>query len=193
MASNAASAYERRCRLLMRLAYPPRFREFRGAELLGTLMDLAEPGQSAPNMRDCLDILRGGLMLRLREHPPLRHWLLYRLAPVRLPWQYRWWARDDIQGRFFLERRITLCVLFYSPLILAISQSPPSYGHLGGVLITYLLLLTSRRSLRRQMLAKHEFHPDGTSYVPRPPEFRPDGEVYELQPGHVRRMQRPGR
>ncbi|MFI6886510.1 hypothetical protein [Streptosporangium canum] len=193
MASNAASAYERRCRLLMRLAYPPRFREFRGAELLGTLMDLAGPAQSAPNVRDCLDILRGGLMLRLREHPPLRHWLLYRLVSVRLPWQYRWWARDDIQGRFPFERQLTLGLLLYGPPILAITQSPPSYGHMAGVLITYLLLLTSRRSSRRQMLAKHEFHPDGTSYVPRPPGFRPDGEVYELQPGRVRRMQRPGR
>ncbi|MEU7988364.1 hypothetical protein AB0B56_26190 [Streptosporangium canum] len=193
MASNAASAYERRCRLLMRLAYPPRFREFRGAELLGTLMDLAEPGQSAPNVRDCLDILRGGLMLRLREHPPLRHWLLYRLAPVRLPWQYRWWARDDIQGRFSFERQLTFGLLLYGPPILAITQSPPSYGHMAGVLITYLLLLTSRRSSRSAMLAKHEFHPDGTSYVPHLPGFRPDGEVYELQPGRVRRMQRPGR
>ncbi|MER5317754.1 hypothetical protein [Streptosporangium roseum] len=193
MVSNATSAYERRCRLLLRLAYPPRFREFRGAELLGTLMDLAEPGQSGPSVRECLDVLRGGLMLRLREHPPLGHWLLYRLAPVRLPWQYRWWARDDIQGRFFLERRITLAVLLYGPLLLVISQSPPSYGHMGGALITCLLLLTSRGSLRRAMLAKHEFHPDGTSYVPRPPEFRPDLEVHALPPDHVRRMQRPGR
>ncbi|MFD8561331.1 hypothetical protein ACFV1N_28950 [Streptosporangium canum] len=153
----------------------------------------AVPGQSAPNVRECLDILRGGLMLRLREHPPLRHWLLYRLVAVRLPWQCRWWARDDIQGRFSLERQLTLGLLLYGPPILAISQSSPSYGHMAGVLITYLLLLTSRRSMRRAMLAKHEFHPDGTSYVPRPPGFRPDGEVYELQPGHVRRMQRPGR
>ncbi|MDP9864123.1 MULTISPECIES: hypothetical protein [Streptosporangium] len=192
MTPDATADYERRCRLLIRLAYPPRFREFRGAELMGTLMDLAGPDQSSPTLRECLDVIRGGLMLRLREHPPLWHWLLYRLTPVRLPWKYRWWARDDIQGRFFLERRLALALLLDLPILLVITQSPPSYAHMVGALFVYLIVLPSKGSMRRTMLAKHEFHPDGTSYFPRPPEFHPESEAYELRPDHLRRTRRPG-
>ncbi|MGW4425852.1 DUF5313 family protein [Streptosporangium sp. NPDC004631] len=193
MTSDVTSAYERRCRSLMRLAYPPRFREFRGAELLGTLMDLAEPGQSSPTLRDRLDVLRGGLVLRLREHPPLWRWLLYRMLGSRLPWRYRWWARDDIQGRFFLERRFIFNVLLWD-LYSVLVRLPMPYWVLPGVItLTYLLSLTAKDRRRRLFLAKHEFHPDGTSYVPRPPGLHPDDEVYAPRPDHVRRMGWPGR
>ncbi|MEU8041913.1 hypothetical protein [Streptosporangium sp. NPDC049078] len=167
MTPEVTSTYERRCRLLMRLAYPARFREFRGAELLSTLMDLAEPGQSSPTLRDGLDVLRGGLTLRLREHPPVWHWLPYRAFGWRLPWKYRWWARDDIQGRFFLERHVVFAVLGWS-LYLTLIQSPiplPYWPLLKVSGIAYLLLLPFRARLRRLLLARHEFHPDGASYV----------------------------
>ncbi|MEV4380765.1 hypothetical protein [Streptosporangium sp. NPDC049644] len=172
--SDAASAYERRCRLLMRLAYPPRFREFRGTELLGTLLDLAEPGQSSPTLRDGLDVLRGGLMLRLREHPPVGHWFLYRLMGSQVPWKYRWWARDDIQGRFFFERHVFFVVLFWGPysMFLRSFMSNMIFTSFSASLVflgaTYLLLRPFKALLRRSWLARHEFHPDGTSYVPIP-------------------------
>ncbi|MFF0860328.1 hypothetical protein ACFYUV_01135 [Nonomuraea sp. NPDC003560] len=184
MTPDITSAYERRCHLLMRLAYPPRFREFRGAELLSTLLDLAEPGQHHPTMRDCVDVLRGGFMLRLREHPPLWYWLPYQMFDFRLPWRYRWWARDDIQGRFFLERRLIFGALIYG-LYFALAQSTLPYwipGLMFGV--AYLLSLLTKASMRRKRLAKYEFHPDGTSYVyvPRSPVVRPANEADEHPP-----------
>ncbi|MEU8380861.1 DUF5313 family protein [Streptosporangium sp. NPDC048865] len=176
------AVYERRCRLLMRVAYPPRFREFRGPELLGTLMDLAEPGQSSPTLRDGLDVLRGGLMLRLREHPPVWHWLPYRAFGRRLPWKYRWWARDDIQGRFFLERHMSCAVLGWS-LFLALIQSPASFWTLPMIFsIVYLIALPFKSHARRLWLVRHEFHPDGTSCIPIPSKVRPYSKEYEIKP-----------
>lgn len=56
--------YQRRCRPLAR-AYPLRSRQTRG---------------------DSLDVVRGGIALRLRERPPLWHLALYRLFHKRLPY-----------------------------------------------------------------------------------------------------------
>jgi hypothetical protein len=178
---DATSTYERRCRLLLRLAYPPRFREFRGPELLSTLMDLATPGQSSPTLRGGLDVLRGGLMLRLRERPPIGHWLFYRWVGGQLPWKYRWWARDDIRGRFFFERHIAF-TMFCTSLWMTLGQVLTSHvthllfmGLLGASVVVYLLLLPAKSQFKRRWFARHEFHPDGTSYVPIPPEARPGG------------------
>ncbi|MGA5759454.1 DUF5313 family protein [Nonomuraea bangladeshensis] len=164
MTHDVASAYERRCRLLMRLAYPPRFREFRGAELLGTLLDLAEPGQRGPGVRESFDLVRAGLMLRLREHPPPWRWLLYRVFGVRLPSRHRWWARDDIRGRFFVERYVSVVMLFWVVFLVPVESGLPYWAGLAMMCCTYLMARLSRNGLRRRWLAGHEFHPDGTSY-----------------------------
>jgi hypothetical protein len=96
-------SYERRCRLLLR-AYPRRCREFREDELLGTLLDTAMPGQKTPSFRDSWDLVFGGLRNRLRDRPPLHWWLAYHLLGKHLPYAYRWWARDEIIGRFRVLR-----------------------------------------------------------------------------------------
>src|SRR4051812_45620380 len=97
--------YEDRCRLLLR-AYPPRYRRGREEELLATMLDCAEPGRAAPTLRESADVIRGGLITRLRTHPPLWRWLAYRLYDKRLPEAYREFARDDITGRFYAARRL---------------------------------------------------------------------------------------
>lgn len=81
--------YERRCRTLLR-AYPPRYRATREDELLGTLLDVAAPGQTTPSVRQSWDIVRGGLTNRWRTRPPLHRWLGYRFLWTRLPYQHRW-------------------------------------------------------------------------------------------------------
>ena len=56
---------ERRYLRLLR-AYPADYRRARGAEIVGTYLDLAAPDQRWPTPADAADLLRGGLRQRLR-------------------------------------------------------------------------------------------------------------------------------
>lgn len=47
-------------------AYPAEYRRARGAEIVGTYLDLAGPNRRWPSPGDTLDLLRGGLRQRLR-------------------------------------------------------------------------------------------------------------------------------
>ncbi|MEU7924591.1 hypothetical protein [Micromonospora sp. NPDC049107] len=47
-------------------AYPADYRRARGAEIVGTYLDLAEPGRRWPTPADAVDLLRGGLRQRVR-------------------------------------------------------------------------------------------------------------------------------
>ncbi|MEU4679990.1 hypothetical protein [Micromonospora sp. NPDC023737] len=59
------SDLERRYLRLLR-AYPADYRRSRGAEIIGTYLDLAAQGQRWPSPADAADLLRGGLRQRLR-------------------------------------------------------------------------------------------------------------------------------
>ncbi|MFG3698427.1 hypothetical protein ACGF5C_11010 [Micromonospora sp. NPDC047620] len=52
--------------LRLLLAYPADYRRTRGAEIVGTYLDLAGPGRRWPSPADAADLLRGGLRQRLR-------------------------------------------------------------------------------------------------------------------------------
>lgn len=56
---------ERRYLRLLR-AYPAEYRRSRGAEIVGTYLDLAAPGRRWPSLADAADLLRGGLRQRAR-------------------------------------------------------------------------------------------------------------------------------
>ncbi|MER7332072.1 MULTISPECIES: hypothetical protein [unclassified Micromonospora] len=56
---------ERRYHRLLR-AYPAEYRRARGAEIVGTYLDLAGPGRRWPSPADAADLLRGGMRQRLR-------------------------------------------------------------------------------------------------------------------------------
>jgi hypothetical protein len=94
---------ERTARLWLR-AYPRRWRYAYGEDLVGTLLDLAEPDATTVRLRDGLSVLRAGWSLRLREHPPLLPWLAYRLFERRLPARYRSWVMDDLLGWSYAAR-----------------------------------------------------------------------------------------
>ncbi|MFC0004311.1 hypothetical protein [Micromonospora siamensis] len=47
-------------------AYPAEYRRARGAEIVGTYLDLADPGRRRPSLADAADLVRGGLRERLR-------------------------------------------------------------------------------------------------------------------------------
>ncbi|MFC7387049.1 hypothetical protein [Sphaerisporangium rhizosphaerae] len=174
-------AYERAARRLM-LAYPPRFREYRGDELLSTLLDLAERGQTRPTLRDSLDVIRGGIALRLREHPRPGPWLRYVVLGQRLPFHYRWWARDDLLegGRAWRATKsaIRTLLLLWSPSLLP-GLHPSTWWALPvGVLGQWILRWALDDRQRRKLLALHEFRADGT---PMPPVLpRPDQRVFGI-------------
>lgn len=86
-------------------AYPRRWRAAREAELLGILADLAPPGARRLAGRAALDLVRGGWATRLREHPPLGPWLVYRLFGARALTNHRPWVADDIAGALFPLRQ----------------------------------------------------------------------------------------
>ncbi|MCW3817742.1 hypothetical protein ONA91_25135 [Micromonospora sp. DR5-3] len=56
---------ERRYRWLLH-AYPAAYRQARGAEIIGTYLDLAEPDRHWPSPADVADLLAGGVRERLR-------------------------------------------------------------------------------------------------------------------------------
>ncbi|WP_250447625.1 hypothetical protein [Actinotalea sp. C106] len=97
------SGYARSAARWMR-AYPRRWRESRGEELLGVLLDLAPPGADRVDARTALDLVRSGSATRWRGRPPWPVWLRYRLVGWRMPTAYRGWARDDILGAGFWWR-----------------------------------------------------------------------------------------
>jgi hypothetical protein len=86
-------------------AYPRRWRQVRGQELVEVVLDLAGPGAPALDPRSALDLVGGGWATRWREHLLPRSWLLYRLFERRLPLAYRSWALDDIDGFWYPLRR----------------------------------------------------------------------------------------
>lgn len=54
---------ERRARKLLR-AYPPGYREHRGEEILGTLLEATAPGRSWPSLRDTASVVVSGVRAR---------------------------------------------------------------------------------------------------------------------------------
>jgi hypothetical protein len=61
------SALERRCRLLLR-AYPAEYRQERGEEIIGTLLEATPPGRSWPLFRDVRALAVGGLRARAAQN-----------------------------------------------------------------------------------------------------------------------------
>jgi hypothetical protein len=107
-------------------AYPCRWREARGQELVDVVVDLAGPGARRLDARSAFDLVRGGWATRWREHPPLRTWLLYRLFGRRIPVAYRSWALDDIDGFWYPLRRNWPVYLALPPILVA--GQPAGYG-----------------------------------------------------------------
>lgn len=86
-------------------AYPRRWRAARGEEITAVLADLAPAGARRLDLRSGLGLLLAGWATRWREHPPLLAYLGYVGLELRLDPRYRDWARDDIEGPWFVVRR----------------------------------------------------------------------------------------
>ena len=99
------SRFERSARWWM-CAYPLRWREVHGDELLGVLEDVARDDRGALPARlprrEAVGLVRAGWSLRRREHPPFGRWLAYRALNLRLPARYWWWVADDIRSPLYI-------------------------------------------------------------------------------------------
>ncbi|KRC33150.1 hypothetical protein [Oerskovia sp. Root22] len=103
--------FERSARFWAR-AYPRRWREIHGDELLAVQQDVAQAAAEATgapvpdrlSVGEVRGLLRAGWGLRWRERPPLWRWVLYRFFDVRLPAKHWWWVADDIHGAAFAFR-----------------------------------------------------------------------------------------
>lgn len=179
-------SYEQRCRVLLR-AYPRRYREVREEELLGTLLDVADPDLAVPSFGDSWDIVRGGLAARLHGRPPVLSWLAYRLWDGQVPVEYRYWVRDDVFGRLhYLRRRLGRFGLTFGMMALTYTGTyamdrfeghahnlpvpvlPASGGWIWFWVLFVLLSLTpippQERRIRQRILMRHELALDGTTY-----------------------------
>ncbi|MHA7134801.1 hypothetical protein [Oerskovia turbata] len=102
--------FERSARFWAR-AYPRRWRETHGDELLAVQQDVAlavaeATGAAVPDRVDADEVralLVAGWGLRWRERPPLWRVVLYRFG-LRLPARYWWWVADDIRGALYSVR-----------------------------------------------------------------------------------------
>lgn len=86
-------------------AYPRRWRVARADEITAVLADLAPAGARRLDLRSGFGLLGAGWATRWREHPPLLAYLGYVALELRLDPRYRDWARDDIEGPWFVVRR----------------------------------------------------------------------------------------
>jgi hypothetical protein len=60
------TTFERHCQVLLR-AYPAAYREVRGEEIIGTLLEATPPGRSWPLSRDIRCLISGGLRARAEQ------------------------------------------------------------------------------------------------------------------------------
>jgi hypothetical protein len=106
-------------------AYPRRWRQARGQELVDVVVDLAGSGAQRLDPRSAIDLVRGGWATRWREHPLPHTWLLYRMLDRRIPVAYRSWGLDDIDGFWYPMRRF-LGVTW--PIYAMVLITSPSWG-----------------------------------------------------------------
>lgn len=169
------TTYEWSARLCLR-AYPPRWRTVYGADLLGTLQDVAEPGARVVGVRDGISVVAAGWSLRWRERPPVLTWLGYRLFERRMPASYRQWVVDDLLGRFYSVRAMGVAVVVFAGVLSLVSLAFPGVrsffptdpillaGLLGGPVVMQVLF--GFRYWQRKAWRRHV-----SGWVP--PELRP--------------------
>ncbi|ASU82836.1 hypothetical protein CDO52_08620 [Nocardiopsis gilva YIM 90087] len=134
--------------------------------------------------------MKAGLLTRLREFPPLWHWVAYRFFGKRVPFRHRMWARDDLTGHRYHARNMAWRVL--APVIpfmvimvpftvwgtMTSGVDPWGYEYTLGfapkiveTLVQSFLIMAITwwpvtlnnfgEGRRVELLARHDFHPDG--------------------------------
>ena len=171
----ATTTVQRSAQLWSR-AYPRRWRAVYGEDLVGTMVDLADPGVRVVPLRDGLSVVRAGWALRWREHPPLLPWLGYRLFERKLPERYRYWFMDDLLGRFFEVRSalvfsVSITVYYALAAVLWDSAAQFLQEHTTFVLSMWVAPLFVRVALFPRYVQRRLWRRHISTWVP--PELRP--------------------
>lgn len=166
---------ESQLRLLVR-AYPVHWREQRGDELVGTVSEMLGPRPLSLSLAS--NIVLGGWKTRLREHPPLRRWLIYLVVGRPMPERWRAWAYRDITARYFPLRRalmaaMTLLLIFSAVELSDGATSKVPWGFFAafaGFQLVMAPILGSSKKWRRQALKQQRLNGEGIyATVPAPP------------------------
>ena len=104
------SRLERRARLLLR-AYPPDYREDRGEEMLGTLLEATPDGRDWPSARDSWSLLAGGLHARRAANGQLGLATSLRQAVILGLAIYLSWQASELFGADPYTREYRLAML----------------------------------------------------------------------------------
>ena len=157
-------------RLWMR-AYPRRWRATYGADLLGTLADVAPERARMVPLREGLAVLRAGWALRWREHPRFWQWLGYRLFDRRLPDRYRYWVIDDLIGPLYEVRSmlVSLPLVFFAPTVSLYVMGPPPtnfFPFLTLWVVFLVLVFTALKIQPRRVWGKLVGGPYPTQILP---------------------------
>lgn len=140
------TALERRCRLLLRV-YPAAYRQGRGEEIIGTLLEATPAGRSWPLARDVRALAAGGLQARAAVNRRLTTAANLRMAVVVGAAMYLACsaASNLILGVWVLTRRLGYAHLAAWPLLLE--------GALVGLAVALVWVSSRKAVLAAGMMA----------------------------------------
>lgn len=154
------SKADRRRTLALR-AFPPRWCERHGDELLHVSGELASSSERDADWQEFVDIVRGGLSVRFEDRPPWRVRAAYHWFEKPVPARWHPWMRDDLRGRFLGYRR-NLQAMFPLLIVLAFlattgGASGRSQAVVSAAIVLGILIAGGpfkARQTRRRMNAK---------------------------------------
>ncbi|MEE9417447.1 MAG: YtxH domain-containing protein [Acidimicrobiales bacterium] len=140
-------------------AFPPRWREAHGAELLDVSRALAADSSNRPPTSELMDIVRGGLAVRLRDRPSFGLRMRYRWLDQPVPTIWHDWMHDDLSSRLVglraLLRPLPIQLVSWALISRSSWGWPPVFALIAIFATTALLFAPYKaRRLRRQISKK---------------------------------------
>jgi hypothetical protein len=135
------SPLERHCQLLLR-AYPAAYREIRGEEIIGTLLEATLPGRSWPRPRDSWGLIVGGLRARAALNRQLTTGANLRTALLAGTAAYLAYTAAGVVG-FYVRAEL----LYGRHYLQRVSADWPELIASALILVTVLLAWLSRRRI----------------------------------------------
>jgi hypothetical protein len=171
---DALAAFERSARFWVH-AYPARWRQLYGDEVVTLLVDLRAAGVRRVGAGAAWDLLRTGWGVRLRGRPDPLSWVLYRFFDLPLR-GFADWVADDINGRWYLVRRHVPAWLLLAGMVWYAVDSPTGTasgavgfaGFLGLILLAVPLVARPTRRQARKRHLLQEDPPPGPPFYGRP-------------------------